>query len=79
MPEAPPVMVPLDQLPVALSSLAVIFHTRGQVNNEQWMHLAADEANRMGGIRAAYMDFERTRDLHELARAVGTILDRRDT
>jgi hypothetical protein len=33
---------------------------------------------KLDAIDAAYTTFETTGDLHELARAVGTVLDRRD-
>lgn len=78
MADVTPASEEVGQLPLALDSLATIAHKRGHANNERWLRLAADESNRLAGIQAAYTDFESTGDLHELARAVGVILNRRE-
>lgn len=59
----------------ALGVLADHARAAGAEGDEGWLRLAMQDVSTLAAIRAAHTEFESTRDLHELARAVGNILN----
>ena len=59
----------------ALGVLADQSRAAGAAGDESWLRLAMQDVSTLAAIRASYAEFQSTRDLHELARAVGNILE----
>jgi len=62
----------------ALGVLADQARSEGAAGDESWLRLAIQDASTLAAIRSAHTEFESTHDLHELARAVGNILNGTD-
>lgn len=62
----------------ALGVLADQARAAGAAGDEIWLRLAIQDVSTLAAIRTAYAEFESTHDLHELARAVGNILNGTD-
>lgn len=48
--------------------------SEGAAGDESWLRLAMQDVSTLAAIRAAHTEYVSTHDLHELARAVGNIL-----
>lgn len=59
----------------ALGVLADQARAQCAEGDESWLRLAMQDVSTLSAIRAAHTEFESTHDLHELARAVGNILN----
>lgn len=59
----------------ALEVLSDQARSEGAAGDESWLRLAMQDVSTLAAIRTAHTEFESTHDLHELARAVGNILN----